>query len=108
MLSLVRDASRSALLSADVRAGAGRYEKALGPNHTATLTTVNNLGNLYRDQGMLNAAEQMYLRALAGKEKALGPNHTSTLTTVNDLGNLYRDMGKLDAAEQMYMRAQRK
>ena len=30
-----------------VRALAG-YEKALGPDHTSTLTTVNNLGNLYR------------------------------------------------------------
>jgi len=32
------------------RALAG-YEKALGPNHTSTLDTVNNLGLLYRDQG---------------------------------------------------------
>lgn len=27
------------------------YEKALGPEHTSTLSTVNNLGILYRDQG---------------------------------------------------------
>ena len=25
------------------------YEEALGPKHTSTLFTVNNLGNLYRD-----------------------------------------------------------
>ena len=27
------------------------YEKALGPDHTSTLDTVNNLGNLYSRSG---------------------------------------------------------
>ena len=81
-----------------VRALAG-YEMALGPGHTSTLRTVNNLGNLYRDQGKLAEAEQMYARALAGTEKALGPDHTSTLFTVNNLGNLYHDQGKLVEAD---------
>src|ERR1700761_8099097 len=57
-------------------------EKALGVDHTSTLDTVNNLGNLYRDQDKLDVAEQMYRRALAGYEKALGMDHTSTLNTV--------------------------
>jgi tetratricopeptide (TPR) repeat protein len=77
-------------------------EKALGPDHTSTLNTVNNLGGLYRDQDKLDEAEQMYMRALAGMEKALGPDHTSTLATVNNLGLLYGDQGKLDEAEQMF------
>jgi tetratricopeptide (TPR) repeat protein len=47
------------------RALAG-YEKALGPEHTSTLDTVNNLGILYADQGRLEDAEMMYNRALAG------------------------------------------
>src|SRR5271156_6567099 len=81
------------------------YEEALGPDHTSTLNTVHNLGNLYADQGKLAEAEQMYVRALAGKEKALGPDHTSTLRTVHNLGNLYGDQGKLAEAEQMYQRA---
>jgi hypothetical protein len=34
-------------------------EKALGAEHTSTLYTVGNLGNLYRDQGKLALAEQM-------------------------------------------------
>ncbi|CAG8024249.1 unnamed protein product [Penicillium nalgiovense] len=71
------------------RALAG-YEKALGPNHTSTLVTVNNLGNLFSDQGKLKEAEEMYQRALVGQEEALGPNHTSTLDTVNNLGVLYK------------------
>ena len=42
------------------------------PDHTSTLDTVYNLGNLYGEQGKLAEAEQMYVRALAGKEKMLG------------------------------------
>ena len=45
------------------------YEKALGPEHTSTLNTVNNLGNLYHKQGRLKDAEIIYNRALAGFEK---------------------------------------
>ncbi len=56
-------------------------EKALGPEHTSTLDTVNNLGNLYTNQGKLAEAEKMYQRALEGKEKALGPEYTSTPST---------------------------
>jgi tetratricopeptide (TPR) repeat protein len=67
------------------------YEKALGAEHTSTLYTVSNLGNLYTNQGKLAKAEQMYKRALQGYEKALGAEHTSTLHTVNNLGNLYAD-----------------
>lgn len=34
-----------------------RKEKALGPDHTSTLNTVNNLGVLYWNQGKLEEAE---------------------------------------------------
>jgi hypothetical protein len=36
------------------------YEKAWGPEHTSTLNTVNNLGNLYKNLGRLDEAEKMY------------------------------------------------
>jgi hypothetical protein len=47
-------------------------EEALGPNHTSTLNTVNNLGNLYSDQGKLAKAEKMYVWALQGYKDAVG------------------------------------
>ncbi|KAK4119014.1 hypothetical protein N657DRAFT_650702 [Parathielavia appendiculata] len=64
------------------------YEKALERDRTSTLNTVNNLGNLYRDQGRLTEAESMFERALEGYKKALGRDHTLTLTTVINLGSL--------------------
>ncbi|CAG9952144.1 unnamed protein product [Clonostachys rosea f. rosea IK726] len=67
----------------------------------------SNLGNLYFDQGKMQEAEEMYLRALRGKEKAWGPDHTSTLDTVNNLGSLYKVQGKMQEAEEMYLRALR-
>ena len=71
----------------------------------STSTKDHNLGNLYRDQGKLDKAEQMYIRALVGRETELGVDHTSTLDTVNNLGAIYCQRGKLDEAEQMYIRA---
>jgi hypothetical protein len=44
-------------------------------DHPSTLGTVNNLRLLYRDQGKLAEAEQMFVRALAGNEKTLEPDH---------------------------------
>ncbi len=80
-------------------------EKALGPDDTSTLDTVNNLGVLYLVQGRLVEAEEMYRRALTGYEKTLGPDHISTLNTVNNLGVLYRVQGRLVEAKEMYRRA---
>lgn len=77
-----------------MRALKGR-EKAWGAEHTSTLNTVNNLGNLYSDQGKMAEAEKMYIRALKGYKKAWGAEHTSTLRTVNNLGLLYSDQGSL-------------
>ncbi|KAI3319829.1 hypothetical protein HD806DRAFT_538796 [Xylariaceae sp. AK1471] len=65
----------------------------------------DNLGVLYADQGKLQDAENMYLRALQGKEKTWGPDHTLTLDTVSNLGNLYANQGKVQDAEDLYLRA---
>jgi tetratricopeptide (TPR) repeat protein len=44
------------------------YEKARGLEHTSTLDTVNNLGNLYWKLGRLDDAEKMFQQALSGFE----------------------------------------
>ena len=52
------------------RALEGR-ERTLGPDHSDTLTSVNNLGFLLYAQGKLNEAEAMLRRALEGYERTL-------------------------------------
>jgi tetratricopeptide (TPR) repeat protein len=85
------------------------YQKSNESDVDETVTqyfgAVHMFGSLYRHQGKLDEAEEMYMRALKGYEKALGVEHTSTLNTVNNLGLLYVDQGKLEKAEEMYMRA---
>ncbi|KAK3613079.1 hypothetical protein LTR22_028314, partial [Elasticomyces elasticus] len=61
------------------------YEKALGPEHPSTLTSVSNLALVLKSQGKYEAAEEMNRRAFKGYEKALGPEHPATLTSVGNL-----------------------
>jgi len=60
------------------------YSKTFDPN--SVVSTVNNLGCLYRYLARSEEAERMYERALAGREKALDPDHTYTLDPVNIQG----------------------
>uniref|UniRef100_A0A093Y520 Nephrocystin-3 n=1 Tax=Talaromyces marneffei PM1 TaxID=1077442 RepID=A0A093Y520_TALMA len=50
-------------------------KKALGPDHTSTLNTINNLGLLYSDQGKLKKAKKVYQQRLEDYKKGLGPDH---------------------------------
>ncbi|KAK6362405.1 hypothetical protein LTR81_028156 [Elasticomyces elasticus] len=52
-------------------------EEAWGVKHTSTLDSVNNLGNLYADQGKVKGAEAMYVRALKGYEETEGDHETA-------------------------------
>lgn len=64
-----------------------------------------DIGVMLAHQVQLSAAEQMYLRALAGYATVLGPDHISTLGTVENLSVLYALQGKLEQAEQMLLQA---
>jgi tetratricopeptide (TPR) repeat protein len=84
-------------------------EEALGPDHTSTLSTVGNLGLLYKDQGKLAEAEKMYIRALQSYEDALGPQLVSSylpaLHTLFAFGDLLSQTGQKDMAKGIYARA---
>jgi hypothetical protein len=47
----------------------------LGPDHSDTATSLNNLARLLQEQGELAAARPLLERALAIREKVLGPEH---------------------------------
>jgi tetratricopeptide (TPR) repeat protein len=87
------------------RALQGR-EEALGPSHTSTLHTINDLGNLYKDQGKLAEAEKMYERALQAYKKVLGDRpalrYLPALNTVENLGHLYEEQEEYIKARAMY------
>ena len=64
------------------------YEKAWGVEHSSTLRTVNNLGNLYAEQGKMVEAKEMYVRALQEYERAVGTDLWKTRTIARNLRNL--------------------
>ena len=80
-------------------------EKALGPDHPDTDTSLNNLALLYDSQGRYEQAEPLYQRALAIREKALGPDHPDTAQSLNNVAGLYRSQGRDEQAEPLYQRA---
>jgi tetratricopeptide (TPR) repeat protein len=85
------------------------FAEVWGPERTSTLTTVNNLGNLYTALGRLEEAEQMYQRALAGYAKAIHPNNL--LTCVPALNNMWafaslrQSQGRIEDARHWYSHA---
>ena len=60
-------------------------EEVLGPEHPATVISLNNLADLLQAQGDLTAAQALYERALRANEKLLGPDHPNTATSLNNL-----------------------
>jgi len=123
-------AQSEALMEADNQANAlyhqGRYgeaipfarkalelgEREFGPDHPTTDTLLNNLAELYREQGryaeaelLLKQAEPLLKRALAIDEKAMGPDHPSVATGLNNLAELYRAQGRYAEAEPLFKRA---
>ena len=68
-------------------------EKALGPDHPAVATDLNNLALLLQNKGDYAGAEPLFRRALAIREKALGPNHPDVAIDLNFLRSAAAEQG---------------
>jgi tetratricopeptide (TPR) repeat protein len=77
-------------------------ERVLGKENPDTLTSMNNLASVLRDQGKYPEAEQMYREVMEVKERVLGKEQPSTLTSTNNLASVLSDQGKYREAEQMH------
>jgi Tfp pilus assembly protein PilF len=88
-----------------VRMSVNVREKVLGPEHHATLASINNLGWVLCSQGKYEEAEAMHRRALEGSEKVLGPENPATLASVDNLGRVLSRQGKYGEAEAMHQQA---
>ena len=114
-MTAVRLGNAEALLLVHVgepKAAQARYEQTLafaqrelGPEHTETLSTLNQLGNLYKDEGRYDDARKALEQVLAITERAAGKDHPGVASALNNLANVYRVEGKLPAAKQLYDRA---
>jgi tetratricopeptide (TPR) repeat protein len=74
-------------------------EKRLGPDHPSVATSLNNLAEVYRNQGRYGDADPLYRRSLAILERAFGRDHPLVASTLNNLGVLYDRQGRYAEAE---------
>ncbi|RYO74783.1 hypothetical protein DL766_009441 [Monosporascus sp. MC13-8B] len=80
-------------------------EEVLGRKHPGTLSSINNLALILKDQGKYEEAEQIYREILELIEAALGKKHPDTLTNMNNLAEVLRNQGKYAEAEQIHRQA---
>ena len=81
------------------------YEKVLGPEHSKTAPSLNNLAMLLYNKGDYDGAEPLYRRALAIREKVLGPEHPDAAISLNNLAALLYKKGDYAGAEPFLRRA---
>lgn len=67
-----------------------------------TLTSMNNLANLYSDKGRFEMAEVLYICSLETRKAVLRDDHPDLLTSMNNLGTCYCDLKRFDEAEEIY------
>jgi tetratricopeptide (TPR) repeat protein len=80
-------------------------EQQLGAQHSDTAQSLNNLANLYQDQGKYAQAEPLYQRALAIRKQQLGPLHPDTALSVWWLATLSEQQQQYEKAASFYQRA---
>jgi len=76
-------------------------ERVLGNEHPSTLTSMNNLALVQRDQGKYDEAEQMYREVVEVREKVLGKEHPDTLTSMSYLAAVLIDQSQYEEAEKI-------
>jgi serine/threonine protein kinase/lipopolysaccharide biosynthesis regulator YciM len=81
------------------------FAAKLGPDHTHTLVSMNNLALAYQAAGKLELALPLQEEMLTLATARLGPDHPDTLAGMNNLALAYRQAGKLDRALPLYEEA---
>lgn len=80
-------------------------EKAQGPEHPSTGTSLQNLGVFLREAGKDAEAREVLSDLLRRREAVLGTEHADTLTTCSSLGSVLQKQREYPAAEELYRRA---
>jgi hypothetical protein len=75
----------------------------LGYNNVGTLSTMNNLANLYLEQRKYDKAEPLFVECLDKRRVLLGDDHVDTLHSMNNLATFYCKQGKYDKAEPLFV-----
>jgi len=71
----------------------------------ALATSLNNLANLYYNQGKYSEAEPLYLQALEMRRRLFTGDNPHVATSLNNLASLYNSQGRYSEAEPLYLDA---
>ena len=80
--------------------------EAFGQQDPRLATSLNNLAELYRLEGLFVDAEPLYKRSLAIREKALGPEHPQVATSLENYAMLLRKTNREVEAARMEAHAE--
>jgi tetratricopeptide (TPR) repeat protein len=83
---------------------ADTYEKALGPEHPSTLSSMANLASTYQNQGRWKEAEELEVQVMETSLTVLGHEHPDTLTSMSNLASTYWYQGQWKEAEELQVR----
>jgi eukaryotic-like serine/threonine-protein kinase len=75
--------------------------RLLGRDNLETLTTTNQLANVYWFRRRLEDAEPLYLEVIERRRQILGDDHAATLKASFDLASLYSLQKRWDEAERL-------
>jgi tetratricopeptide (TPR) repeat protein len=70
----------------------------LGKDHPDLAISLNNLAEVYKEQGKFTEAEPLFKRALEMMENSLGPDHPHILPILENLSDLYMKTGRIEEA----------
>jgi tetratricopeptide (TPR) repeat protein len=77
------------------------FRMRLGIEHPNTINQIMRLGTVYREQGRLKEAKDLYNQALELNLRVLGEDHPSTISNVHLLEALYWKKGEDRKAEEL-------
>jgi tetratricopeptide (TPR) repeat protein len=81
------------------------WDSKLGSEHPDLAWLLNNLAEVYREQGKYAEAEPLYRRALEIREQTHEGGHASVASILSNLGQLYTSQGRYSDAERLHRRA---
>lgn len=68
--------------------------ESLGAAHPHTLTSLNNLANVYEMLGSYEEAAALHQSCVETRRRLLGDEHPDTLASLNDLAFQYESLGR--------------
>ncbi|QRW09968.1 kinesin light chain [Ceratobasidium sp. AG-Ba] len=77
-------------------------QQALGEEHTATLTSVNNLAFTYRQQGRYRDAAKLQEHVMQTRKRVSGHEHRRTLIAIRNLASTYYSLGRYTDAQSLH------